>query len=218
MLRQLLMPSTIAFRAAPLAQFQMANFSFMNEQQRFFAKKGKKGTKSEGEATDAEHVVDAEYEAAPVHHAPTASVQHDNAKFDWTREANIDTLDKPKLAAKFYQPFSVGTSIKKIDTVENHKPPSFEDTIEGRYAGALFISASKAGKLFEVYEDFVYLSHLYDHCEHFQLFTENSGIGLTQIQQLNQVLSETADFDAVTYQFLVVLAESKRLIYLKEIA
>lgn len=195
MLRQLLTPSTIAFRTAPLAQFQMANFSFMNEQQRFFAKKGKKGTRSEGEATDAEHVVDAEYEAAPVHHAPIAAVQRANAKHDWTREANIDTLDTPKLAAKFYQPFSVGNNIKKIDSVPNHKPPSFEDTIEGRYAGALFMSASKAGKLFEVYEDFVFLSHMYDHCEHFQLYTENNGIGMTQIQQLNQVLSETAHFE-----------------------
>lgn len=82
----------------------------------------------------------------------------------------------------------------------------------------MFISASQAGKLFEVYEDFVYLNHLYKHCEHFQLFTENNGIGLNQIKQLNQVLSETATFEDVTYKFLVVLAESKRLIYLREIA
>ena len=64
----------------------------------------------------------------------------------------------------------------------------------------------------------VYLSHMYKHCEHFRLFTENNGIGLTQVKQLNQALAETAHFDEVTFKFLIVLAESKRLIYLDEIS
>ena len=64
----------------------------------------------------------------------------------------------------------------------------------------------------------VYLNQLYKNCEHFRLFTENSGIGLTQVKQLNQALAETAHFDDVTFKFLIVLAESKRLIYLDEIS
>ena len=64
----------------------------------------------------------------------------------------------------------------------------------------------------------VYLNHLYKNCEHFRLFTENSGIGHAQVKDLNRALSETADFDDVTLKFLVVLAESKRLIYLDEIS
>ena len=64
----------------------------------------------------------------------------------------------------------------------------------------------------------IYLSHLYKHCEHFRLFTENSGIGLTQITELNKALTETASFEETTLKFLVVLAETKRLIYISEIA
>ena len=108
--------------------------------------------------------------------------------------------------------------MKHISEAPGHKPPSFEDTIEGRYASSLFISASQNGKLYEVYEDVVYLNALYHKCEHFRLFTENSGIGLTQVKQLNQALAETAHFDDVTFKFLIVLAESKRLIYLDEIS
>jgi len=108
--------------------------------------------------------------------------------------------------------------IKRVASAPDHKPPSFEDTIEGRYSASLFISASQQGKLFEVYEDMVYLSHMYKHCEHFRLFTENNGIGLNQVKQLNAALADTAHFDEVTFKFLIVLAESKRLIYLDEIS
>jgi len=38
--------------------------------------------------------------------------------------------------------FSVGDDVKIIQSVPNHKPPSGEDTIEGRYAGVLFTTAS----------------------------------------------------------------------------
>ena len=100
MLRQLLTPSAIAFRSAPLVQFQMANFSFMVEQQRFFAKKAKKSgrtTASDAEAEDA----DAPSEAAATHHYQAPSAQS-TGKIDWSREANKDSLEAPKLPAHFY--------------------------------------------------------------------------------------------------------------------
>ena len=129
-----------------------------------------------------------------------------------------DSFDKSNLTAAHYQPFTLGNNIKKVASAPDHKPPSWEDTIEGRYASSLFIAASKEGKLYEVYEDFIYLGELYKNCEQFRYFTENSGIGLNQINALNQALSETANFEDVSLRFLVVLAESKRLIYLREIA
>jgi F-type H+-transporting ATPase subunit O len=189
----------------------MANFSFINAQQRFFAKKSKKGGKTDAGASSEQEVEEAATHMA--HAAPTRAT-----KFDWTAQANKDSLDAPKLDAEFYKPFTVGENIKRVASAPDHRPPSFEDTIEGRYAASLFISASQNGKLFEVYEDVVYLNHLYKNCEHFRLFTENNGIGLSDVHKLNAALRETADFDEVTFKFLVVLAEAKRLIYLREIS
>lgn len=209
-LRQLL--STSTFRHAAVLQYQMANFSFVNQEQRFFAAKKKKFGKAGEEGSRSE----VEQEETSTYAEPAR--QSSKAGFDWRQEANRDSLDAPQLPPALYKPFAVGDNIKKIASAPDHKPPSYEDTIEGRYATSLFISASQAGKLYEVYEDFVYLFELHKNCEHFRYFTENSGIGLTQITQLNQALSETADFEAVSLKFLVVLAESKRLIYLKEIA
>jgi F-type H+-transporting ATPase subunit O len=55
--------------------------------------------------------------------------------------------------------------------VPDNRPPSQEDTIEGRYAYVLFVSASEQNALYDIYEDFQYLSELYDHSEDFRLFT-----------------------------------------------
>lgn len=116
----------------------MANFSFVVEQQRLFAKKHKKGGKSEAGTSDAEPDTASTYHSTPIHHAsPTRAT-----KYDWTGQANKDSLDAPKLAAEFFQPFTVGENIKRVASAPDHKPPSFEDTIEGRYAASLFISAS----------------------------------------------------------------------------
>lgn len=214
-IKQLLKPQHF-LRNAALVQTQMANFSLIQQQQMFFAKKKRFGkqTDSGAESGAASEAEPEEQVAEPVKAAPVKAAA---GKLDWGVQANKDSLDAPKLSKEYYQPFSLG-EVKKIAEAPNHKPPSFEDTIEGRYAASLFISASQNGKLYEVYEDMVYLAHLYKHCEHFRLFTENSGIGLTQVKLLNGALAETASFDDVTYKFLTVLAESKRLIYLDEIS
>ena len=206
-LRQLLQPS---FRNAAIMQYQLANMSVVN-QQRSFAKKFGKVKRSGGEGAEK-----TEQEEVPAERSFTQVVHksEQGSKIDWSKEANHDSLDAPNLPKEFFAPFSVGSNIKQVASAPNHRAPSFEDTIEGRYASALFISASQNGKLFEVYEDIIYIGHLYKHCEHFRLFTENSGIGLNQINALNQALSETASFEQVTLKFLVVLAESKRLIYI----
>lgn len=104
-----------------------------------------------------------------------------------------------------------------VNSTPDHKAPSYEDTIEGRYANVLFTTASHKGALFEVYEDMMYLSQLYTHSDVFRMFTENAGVGPKEIALLNKALLETASFHDVTIHFLTVLAENKRLIYIKDI-
>merc|ERR1712195_162923 len=67
-------------------------------------------------------------------------------------------------------------------------------------------------------EDMAYLGELHKASEDFRLFTQNGGVGKVQIAQLNAALTETAPFQPLTLRFLEVLAENKRLIYLREIA
>ena len=116
-----------------------------------------------------------------------------------------------------FQAFSVG-DIRKIDSTPDHKPPSQEDTIEGRYSGVLFTTASQNGHLFSVYEDMKYMQEIYRNSEQFRLFTENGGVGGKEIAKLNQALRETAPFCDTTLKFLTVLAENKRLNFISEIA
>jgi len=73
--------------------------------------------------------------------------------------------------------------------------------------------------LYEVYEDMVFIGHLYDNSETFQLFTQNAGIGLKEIRAFIQALKDTgADVAATTVRFIEVLAENKRLMFIKEVS
>ena len=64
----------------------------------------------------------------------------------------------------------------------------------------------------------MYLKDLSKHCENFRLFTENAGVGVKEVTQLNAALQETAPFSTTTLRFIEVLAENKRLVFIKEIA
>ena len=96
--------------------------------------------------------------------------------------APMDPLDR-----SLFQPFSVG-NIKVIESTPDHKPPSEEDTIEGRYSGVLFTTASQNGDLYNVYEDLRFMQEIYRNSEQFRLFTENGGVGSKEIAQLNAAL------------------------------
>ena len=63
-----------------------------------------------------------------------------------------------------------------------------------------------------------YLGELYANSESFQMFTLNGGVGIKEIHQFNKGLREFADFHDVTIRFIEVLAENKRLMYIKEIS
>ena len=82
----------------------------------------------------------------------------------------------------------------------------------------LFTAASQEEHLFDVFEDMKYLSELHKASEDFRLFTENGGVGKKEILALTRVLQETAEFTPTTMKFLEILAENKRLVYIKEIA
>lgn len=90
--------------------------------------------------------------------------------------SNLDfsaaTAAQPKetVSQELFKAFSVG-DVKQINSTPDHKPPTQEDTIEGRYASVLFTSASQAGALYTVYEDITYIQQLYKNSESFRLFT-----------------------------------------------
>jgi len=158
--------------------------------------KKKKGGKKKaaGEVSDAE--VSAEDEFASARHG---------------------TAEAPVLDNSLFQAFSLG-DVKRIESTPDHQPPSKEDTIPGRYATVLFTTASQNQALYEVYEDMKYLAELYANSESFQLFTQNAGVGIKEIRQFNAGLQEAGDFHKVTIRFIEVLAENKRLMFIKEVA
>jgi F-type H+-transporting ATPase subunit O len=116
-----------------------------------------------------------------------------------------------------FVPFTVG-DIKQINSTPDHKPPTQEDTIEGRYASVLFTSASQANCLYTVYEDITYIQQLYNNSEDFRMFTQNAGVGIREITLFNAALRSIGDFDDLTMRFFEVLAENKRLVYINGIA
>ena len=64
----------------------------------------------------------------------------------------------------------------------------------------------------------VFLGQLFDNSESFQQFTQNAGIGSREIRQFNQSLLDTgADISPVTIRFIEVLADNKRLMFIKEV-
>lgn len=169
-------------------------------------KKKRKTSESLSEYETAEEV------AEPQVVFESKSADRSTANKPWLIQNNVLDLHKD-----LFKPFTLG-DIKVVTSTPDNKAPSYEDTIEGRYANVLFTTASQNNALFEIYEDMIYLSELYTHSEVFRQFTENSGVGNKEIELLNKALGETASFHKVTYHFMTVLAVNKRLIFIKDIA
>lgn len=125
--------------------------------------------------------------------------------------------DQKPLDKSLFSPFSTG-DMKQINSVPNHKPPTQEDTIEGRYASVLFTTASQQESLFAIYEDISFIKEMYDNSETFRLFTMNGGIGKREMTKFNEGLMSIAEFNPLTIKFLVILAENKRLVYIHGIS
>ena len=82
----------------------------------------------------------------------------------------------------------------------------------------MFTTASQDKALYDILDDMKFLSELYENSESFKSFTENAGVGLKEVRQFNAALQEIGDFNHLTIKFIEVLAENKRLLYIKEIA
>jgi len=169
----------------------------------FGAKKKKKTDSAEasGSETVDEAVAEpvAEVVAEPVKAAPVKAAAVDASK-PWLKVQDVLNLDK-----SLFVPYTLG-DVNVIQSTPDNKAPSYEDTIEGRYANVLFTTASQSNALFDVYEDMMYLSELYVHSTMFRQFTENGGVGIKEITELNKVLNEVTEFNPVTTHFLTVLA------------
>ena len=202
------MISTRVFQALVGRQVLSAAPLTAMQSRAFMAKKNrKKGSNSGASASEVEDPV-----SEPVHEpvaqkaAPVSKSAGDYAKF------------VPQTVPKeLFTPFTLG-DINVVKSTPDNKAPPGEDTIEGRYAGVLFSSASEKEALFDVYEDMMYIRELYTHSESFRLFTQNVGVGVKEIKLLNAALLETAPFHPTTMHFLTVLAENKRLDCIAEIA
>ena len=149
--------------------------------------------------------------------SPSEETAHAEATPEPTPEPVAEPVTAAPVSRDLFTPFSVG-DIKVVDSVEDNKALSKEDTIEGRYAGVLFTTASMEKNLFNVYEDMQYLRELYKNCESFRMFTENGGVGKKEVAKLCVGLQETAPFCATTMKFIQVLGENQRLVFIKEIA
>ena len=182
---------------------------FYNAPARFFSSEQSGEENASGD--ESEEVPEPEPVPEPVPE-PTPAPKAQPAAQPAAAAAPMDPLDR-----SLFQPFSVG-NIKVIESTPDHKPPSEEDTIEGRYSGVLFTTASQNGDLYNVYEDLRFMQEIYRNSEQFRLFTENGGVGSKEIAQLNAALQETAPFSDTTMRFLTVLAENKRLNQINDIA
>lgn len=103
---------------------------------RDFSKKHKKQKTNEDQLTEQET-----FEETPVATAHTSAptpVWTQSADTPaWLKQNGVLSLDK-----SLFQPFSLG-DIKVVKKTPDNKAPSYEDTIEGRYANVLFTTASK---------------------------------------------------------------------------
>jgi len=184
-------------------------------QSRTFMAAKKKGKKTDASASEIESEEPAAAEPEPVQAAPVKKAAPTPAASN--SNADYAKFVPQEVSKDLFKPFSLG-DINVVKSTPDHKPPMSEDTIEGRYAGVLFSTASQKEALYDVYEDMMYLSELYHHSESFRQFTENAGVGIKEIKLLNKALLETAPFADTTIHFLTVLAENKRLDCIAEIA
>lgn len=138
-------------------------------QRGFGGKKKKKAKKSEDEPSEFEDEVE-----EPMPESVPESVPEPEPVVEDKPDFSAATAAQPaqSVSSDLFGAFNVGTSnIVTNAADQDHKPPIVEDTIEGRYAGVLFTSASQQDALYDILEDLLYLKGLYDNSETFYLFT-----------------------------------------------
>lgn len=73
-----------------------------------------------------------------------------------------------------------------------HKPPAFEDTAWGKYAGVLFSTASQSDSLHLVLQDMKYLKELSDSSAAFRQFLQNSSYKRSQQRSVLQAITKVS--------------------------
>jgi hypothetical protein len=142
--------------------------------QREFAKKKGKGSNKDAQVTTDDESADATPEQVEepvvVQRKQPDPILHEHipGKVDFSGATKVQTA--APISKDLFGAWSVG-DITVTQSVPDNRPPSQEDTIEGRYAYVLFVSASEQEALYTVYEDFQYLAALYTNSEDFRLFT-----------------------------------------------
>ena len=84
--------------------------------------------------------------------------------------------------------FTLGPDVQVVQSTPDHKPPTVDDSLQGRYASVLFTTASQQEALYTVYEDMAYLGEIYNNSDTFRLFTQNGGVGRREINAFNEGL------------------------------
>ncbi len=146
-----------------------------------------------------------------------SDIEVDKSKKSVRSSGAISEDNEPKTQTQAEIPSNI-PSVKIINTVVGHKPPISEETVSGRYAQTLFLAASQANELYNVYEDMTYISSVYEASESFRTFAANAGLNSKQINLFVEDFSKCGNFCHSTLVFLDLVGKNKRFMYVNEIA
>jgi ATP synthase F1 delta subunit len=132
------------------------------------------------------------------------SLRNDNS------DHSPDEIVEPKTS-------NINTNVKQINSVPNHKSPTKEDTYAGRYAETLFIAGSKAGDLYSIYNDCVYIVEAHKTSETLRTFIGNAGLSVKNINSFCEDWAKLGEFSKTTVVFIDLLAKNKRFIHIDQI-
>eukprot|EP00357_Protocruzia_adherens_P019249 CAMPEP_0115015366 /NCGR_PEP_ID=MMETSP0216-20121206/26727_1 /TAXON_ID=223996 /ORGANISM="Protocruzia adherens, Strain Boccale" /LENGTH=228 /DNA_ID=CAMNT_0002385475 /DNA_START=52 /DNA_END=738 /DNA_ORIENTATION=- len=105
-----------------------------------------------------------------------------------------------------------------IQSVDDHKPPMYDTSIQGRYASSLFTAASQKKSLHTIFGDISEIKNLFDNSEAFRTFAFNESIKTgTQMEIIKDIFSDRK-FSELTMSLFQVVIENKRLKYIGKIS
>ncbi|KAM3137461.1 hypothetical protein pb186bvf_010434 [Paramecium bursaria] len=114
----------------------------------------------------------------------------------------------------------------EIRSVPGHKPPAYEETVQGKYAGVLFSVASQKESLHTVLADMKYLKELYETSPEFQQFLLNTSYkrhqqrevfkAITKVNLFQLIIQE--GFHELTLNFLESVIDNQRVQFLAKTA
>lgn len=156
-------------------------------------------------------------QTATIHHAEAKKAEEIKVPETPVKQAPIQKQAKEETVDQS-KPDAPVENVRIIKTVSTHKPPISEETVGGRYAQTLFITASKKEDLYNVFNDMTYLNSIYEKSEAFRTFADNAGLNSNQINTFVSEMAKCGEFSNSTLAFLDLLGKNKRFMYVNEIA